>query len=402
MSLFTYNALDKLNTYVKGKIEASSIKKANEKLEKEGFLIINIKKEKNEKISRLNNIINNVSRLDKIFFTRHLYTMLESGMVLDQAIKITAEQTTNLKFRDVLNDIYARIRKGQSFYNSLAQHPQYFSNFYISLVKVGEKSGKLDDVLSYILEQQEKDYEMTTKATGALIYPSIIVMALIVIVVFMMVFVIPKITSVLTSYKVDLPMATKILIWLSNFLISYGLILLPIVIIAIYLFRKWTRKGKGKWRWDVFLLKIPRLNKIIVEFNQARFTRALSSLLKSGVRIDQALDLAAGVSNNSHYQKSIRAGINFIQKGIPLAEVLKGHPKLYPPITSRMVEVGEKTGKLDHMLNRLATFYEKSVNTAIGNLASVIEPALLLIIGFAVAFVAISVLTPVWKFSETI
>jgi len=402
MSIFTYTALDKSNSYVKGKIDAKNSKKAVSQLEKEGFLIINIKQDKISRWAKFNNLVINVTRLDKIFFTRHLYTMLESGIALDQAVKITAEQTTNQKFKEVLLDIYERLRKGQNFHSSLAQHPKYFSNFFVSLVRVGEKSGKLDEVLYYILEQQEKDYDIVTRATGALIYPSIIITALIVIVIFMMVFVIPKITSVLTEYKVDLPIATKVLIWLSNFVIHYGFILLPLLIIAVILFRKWTRKGKGKLRWDSFILGIPRIKKVIIEFNQARLTRSLSAMLKSGVQIDQALTLGSNVTNNSRYQQSLKSAVGFIQKGIPLAEVLKGYPKLYPPITTRMVEVGEKTGRLDHMLNRLAIFYEKSVTTAIGNLASVIEPVLLLTIGLAVAFVAISVLTPIWKFSETV
>jgi len=402
MSIFTYTALDKSNSYVKGKIDAKNSKKAVAQLEKEGFLIINIKQDKASRWAKINNLVINVTRLDKIFFTRHLYTMLESGIALDQAVKITAEQTSNQKFKEVLMDIYERLRKGQNFHSALAHHPQYFSNFFINLVRVGEKSGKLDEVLYYILEQQERDYEIMTKATGAMIYPSIIVTALIVIVIFMMVFVIPKITSVLTEYEVDLPIATKVLIWLSNFLIHYGFILLPLFVIAVFLFRKWTRKGKGKLKWDSFILGIPRLKKVIIEFNQARLTRSLSAMLKSGVQIDHALELAADVSSNSQYQKSLRSAVNFVQKGIPLAEVLKGYQKLYPPITTRMVEIGEKTGRLDHMLSRLAIFYEKSVTTAIGNLAAVIEPILLLTIGLAVAFVAISVLTPIWKFQETI
>jgi type II secretory pathway component PulF len=235
-----------------------------------------------------------------------------------------------------------------------------------------------------------------------MIYPSIIITALIVMVTFMMIFVIPRITEVLSQYNVDLPLQTKILIWLSNTIIHYGFIIFPVLILLVFLFVRWTKTKKGKWRWDSFVLKIPQLKKVIIEFNLARFTRALSSMLKSGVRIDHALDLAAEVSGNSHYQKSIKKGINFVQKGIPLTEVLKGYPKLYPPITTRMVEIGEKTGKLDHMLSRLAEFYEKSVSTAIGNLASVIEPILLLAIGLAVAFVAISVLTPIWSFQKTI
>jgi type II secretory pathway component PulF len=140
----------------------------------------------------------------------------------------------------------------------------------------------------------------------------------------------------------------------------------------------------------------------VIEFNLARFSRAMSALLRSGVPIDQALELTSSVTGNSRYQKSILAAVGFVQKGIPMTEVLKGYPKLYPPIASRMIEVGERTGRMDHMLGRLAAFYEKSVTNTLGNISSVIEPLLLLSIGLAVGFVAVAILTPIWKFSQAI
>ncbi|MDD5039949.1 MAG: type II secretion system F family protein [Patescibacteria group bacterium] len=402
MPLFNYTALDKTDSFVRGQLEAKSSKRAIATLEGEGFMIINITEEKRTRYSKLNNIFNNVTRVDKIFFTRHLYTMLESGIALDQAVKITAEQTTQEKFKVVLFDIHQQLLQGRSFHECLNRHKRYFDNFYISMVRVGEKSGKLDEVLSYLLEQQESDYEVITKSRSAMIYPSVIISALVVMVTFMMLFVIPKITEILTEYEVTLPLATRVLIGLSGFLSNYGLYLIPVLGVIVYLFLKWKKSPRGKWRWDGLILKLPGIKKIVIEFNLARFTRSLSSLLKSGMQLDQALELAAEVSNNSHYQKSLRASINFVQKGIPLVEVLKGNTVLFPQITTRMIEVGEKTGKLDHMLQRLAVFYEKALTTTIANISSIIEPALLITIGLAVAFVAIAVLTPVWSYSQTV
>ncbi|PIS42610.1 MAG: hypothetical protein COT24_02695 [Candidatus Kerfeldbacteria bacterium CG08_land_8_20_14_0_20_40_16] len=402
MTLFKYTALDSKNSFVKGKIEAKSEKKAIAELEKEGFLIVNINQEKTSRFAKFNNIFKNVTRLDIIFFTRHLYTMMESGIALDQAVKITSEQVTNLKFKEILLDIYQRLQKGQSFYNALSHYDKYFSSFYINLIRVGEMSGKLDEVLSYLLDQLESDYDLKVKARGAMIYPSIIVSALFIMVIFMMVFVVPKISSILKEYDVELPLATRILIGISDFLLNFGLLLIPVIIILVIIFRKLKKTPKGKWRWDSLLLKIPQLNQIIIKFNLARFARSLNALLMSGVSIDVALKLSAEVSSNSHYQKSLKSGVRFIEKGIPLAEVLKGYPTLYPAITLRMIEVGEKSGKLTQMLKKLADFYEKSVAATMTNLASVIEPFLLLFVGLAVAFVAVSVLTPIWKFTETI
>lgn len=402
MSIYFYTALDSANSFVKGKVEAKNERRAIEQLEREGFMIVNIQRERNSRWQRMNSLLNGVSRLDKIFFTRHVFTMLESGMDLDQAIKVTAEQTSNEKFREILLDIHRRVQKGESFHSSLSHHEKYFSHFFINFIKVGESSGKLDEVVGYLLEQQEKDYDLLVQARGAMLYPIVIMSALVGIVTLMMIFVIPKITSILTEYEVQLPLTTRILIGSSNFLLKYGIFLIPVVMVLVYLFRRWTRSVKGKRYWDSFLLKIPRLNTIIIQFNLARFARSMSSLLKSGVIIDQALQLSAEVSKNSYYRTSLTSGISFIQRGIPLAEVLKGNSRLYPPLAIRMIEVGEKTGKVDHMFTRLAIFYEREVSAAMTNLASVIEPALLLCIGFTVGFVAISVLTPIWKFSETI
>ncbi len=402
MHTFNYTALDSAGKYVKNKLEAKSLKRATRELEAQGLLIVSLKRERKPRFASLDQFLSTISRLDKIFFTNNLYTLLESGMALDQALRVTTEQSNNQKLKAVLLDIHAHVQRGQPLYAALARHPEHFSKFYVNLIRVGETTGKLADVLSYLLEQQERDYELLVKARGAMIYPSIILCALFAMIIFMMTFVIPKVTQLLIDSHVTLPLATKVLVALSNFLIAWGVFVIPALLGLLYAFRLYIKRPKGQWYWDGFLLKLPKIKTIMIEFNLARFARAMSALLRSGVPIDQALDLAASVTSNSRYQKSIKAGVGFVQKGIPMTEVLKGHPKLYPPIATRMIEVGERTGRVDHMLGRLASFYEKSVTTTLGNISSVIEPLLLLCIGLAVGFVAVAILTPIWKFSQTI
>lgn len=402
MKVFNYTALDKNEKFSKGIIDAKSLNNAKKKLEKEGYMVVNIKADKGNKMSKFDIMLTGVSRIDRILFTRHLHTMIESGIALDEAIKIASEQTANKNFQIVLTDIYKRLQQGESFHHALNQHKKHFSKFYISLVKVGEKSGKLDEVLSFLLDQQENDYDLITKARSALIYPSLIICALIVIVIFMMIFVVPKITEVLTYYDVQLPLATRVLIGLSAFIISYGIYLLPVLILLFYGFIKWKNTKQGKWSWDAFILSIPRVNVIVKEFNLARLTRALDAMIKSGISFDYAMELASEVTNNSHFSLAMTDSVKFIRKGIPLSEILQGYPELFPPITTQMIGVGEKSGKMDHMLGKLAVYYDKSVTTSIVNLSSVIEPGLLILIGFAVAFMAIAVLTPIWNYSETI
>ncbi len=402
MKTFHYTALNAANTYVKGKVQARSTRRAMLQVEALQLLVITLKPEVNARLAKYDQMLSRITRLDKIFFTSHLYTLLESGIALDHALRITSDQASNQKFKAILIDIYQHVQKGQSFNSALALYPQHFTGFYINLIRVGETSGNLVDVLFHLLEQQEKDYELLVKARGAMIYPSIIIAALFGIITVMMVFVIPSITALLLEYKVQLPLATRVLIWLSSFVVHWGWALLPVLLVLVWLLRRYLKTPAGQWYWDGFLLHVPKLRQIVIEFNLARFARATSSLLKSGVQIDQALLLAANVTNNSHYQKSIRKGVGFIQKGIPLAEVLRGYPDLYPPIANRMIDVGERTGRLDHMLTRLAQFYEKSVTNALGNISSIIEPVLLILIGLSVGFVAIAILTPIWKFSQTV
>ncbi len=403
MATFSYTSLGEGDKYERGTIEARSLKQAEKLLINKGLLVINAKPLKVKKYSSLDNLLTSISRLDKIFFTAHLHTLLDAGISLDQAIKVTSEQTTNLKFKEILISIYQAVQKGQPLHTALLPHKKYFSDYYINLIKVGEASGKLDDVLMHLLEQQEREYELITKARGAMVYPAVIVAAMFVMVIFMMVFVIPQITDLLSQYGVDLPLATRILVWLSYILMNYGwLVIIIFIALFISLQQAFKKSIKVQHGWDNFLLWAPKLKTIVIEFNLAKLMRAMSATLHSGVSLDRSLSLAANISSNHKYQQVLQAGVTLVQKGVPLHEVLQGHAKLFPPITSRMIEVGERTGKLDTMLTRLAIFYEKSVVNTLNNLSSIIEPVLLIVIGLGVAFIAISILTPIWKFAETI
>lgn len=401
MAKFSYTALDKTDSYLRGAIEAGNARQATATLEREGFFVINVREDRTRKMTVLDRLFRAVTARDLIFLTRNLATMLDAGMALDYALKVTAEQTTNMKFQTVLHDLHQRTVAGQLLHVSLARYPRFFSPFFVGLIKVGEQSGKLDQVLAYLLEQQERDEELRTKARGAMIYPSIIVVALLIMVVMMMLLVIPKITDVLQQYNVELPLTTRILIATSRFLINFWFIVFPGLLGLGALIRYWVRRPRGKRWWDMVTLRLPRVGVIIQEYNLARFARAMSALLQSGIAIDRALTIASEVTTNTHYRESVTSATAIVQKGVPLSDVLKGKPKLYPPLTIRMVEVGEKTGKLDDMVTRLAVFYEKSVLNTLNNLSAVIEPVLLLLIGLAVGFVAVAVLTPIWSFSKT-
>lgn len=401
MAVFSYTALDNANKFTRGTVQFKNRKIALADLENQGLLVVSLDLQKDSKLKQLLQT-STIKRLDKILFTRHLHTLIESGIALDQALKISADQATNPRLKAVLTDLHSRVRKGQNFHTALAYHRKYFSDFFINLIKVGESSGTLEDVLEHLLEQQEQDYELITKTRGAMIYPAVIVVAALLIVILMMLFVIPTITDLLKDYDVELPLTTRILIFLTDAVNNYGFIIGPVFLLMLAGLYRYIKTPRGKAAWDLFKLRMPVLKNIVKEFNLARFCRSMSALLKSGVSIDEALILTASICGNVYYKDAIANSVSFVRKGIPLTEVLNGQKELFPPMTVKMLEVGEKTGKFDHMFTKLAIFYEKSVLNTINNLSSIIEPIMLLAIGVGVGFIAISILAPIWKFAQTV
>ncbi len=398
---FNYSALDEDNSVVKGTIPAGGRKAAIKALEKQNMMVINLKRENTRDWWNLV-VFSTVGRLEMIYITRHLHSFMESGIVLDQAIKIAAEKTSNPKMKEIMNDIYHRIIGGQKLHAALSAHKKYFSSYFINLIKVGEESGTLEQTLNHLLEQQEKDYDLLTKTRGAMIYPVIIIFVAIAVVALMLTFVVPTIASTLKEYGAELPLPTRVMISLSDFLVKYGILVLAGIILLIMLLIHAVKRPKGRRYWEKFLFALPIIGKIVKEFNIARFSRSMSAPLLSGLSIDNSLKLAADVCQNTHYKTSIESSIQFVRKGIPMTDVMHGYPKLYPPDVIRMLEIGERTGKFDHMFNRIALFYEKSIYNTFTNLSSVIEPFLLVTVGITVGFIAVSILLPIWNFSETI
>ncbi len=401
MPNFSYTALTATNAYRRGMLVARRLKQAHRDLERQKLTVITLQREQRETWFN-RDLGQSVSLQEKIMITRHLQTMLAAGIALDQALKTLAEQTNNRRVRMVLSDVERRTKGGQPFHQSLRQHPKYFSTLYVNLIRVGEASGKLDQTLSYLLVQQENDYRLRTKIFNASLYPAIILTALIAMVTLMLVFVIPQIESVLGSYNVELPIQTKILLWLSRGLTNFWYIIAPALIFLVLGIRWIFRTARGKRAWDGFIIKLPLVRQLIQEVNQAIITRTLTATLKSGLSLDQALELTRSVTGHTDYRASLERGIRLVRRGVPFNEILRGSPNLYPPLTTRMVEVGEKSGQLDQMLEKLAEFYETSVETKLNNLSSIIEPLLILTVGLIAGYIAISVMTPIWSFSKTV
>lgn len=351
---------------------------------------------------KLPDIFGGVKLHEKIIFTRNLAGMLSAGLSLYRALSVLEKQTVNETFKKILIALSAEIDRGGSLSDGLLKYPKVFSPLFISMVKAGEESGNLSGSLKEIGLNLEKSYELNKKIKGALTYPTVIVSAIVLIGVLMMIFVVPTLTKTFTELGVDLPTSTKFVIFVSTTLKENALILLGLVVMFFVGMWYLLKVQSVKRAIDYIVLRIPVIGLMIKEVNAARTARTLSSLLSSGVSITRALTITKEVLQNSYYKQVIDKGIKGIEQGSPISASFKEHKELYPVMVGEMMEVGEETGKLAQMLLDIAVFYEGEVDNKTKNLSTIIEPVLMIFIGAAVGFFAISMLTPMYSLMDSI
>ncbi|MBI2459804.1 MAG: type II secretion system F family protein [Parcubacteria group bacterium] len=339
---------------------------------------------------------------EKLFFVQNLGIMLKAGISLSVALKTLSKQTNNKRLAGIINDISANVEKGISFTESLKPHEKIFGQLFVSMIESGEISGKLEEVLKRLYIQFKKNHELVAKVKGALTYPLVILAAMSGIGVFMMIFVIPKITAMFKDFNAELPLATKLLIKLSNSLIADGWLYLIGLAVLILIFSQSIKTAKGKYLLHGLLLKMPIFAPIIKKINLARFARTISSLLKTDIMIIKSFQITANVLGNIYYRDGLNDMAGKIKKGGTINEVIANYPKLFPPIVAQMIAVGEETGELDHILEELAEFYEGEIDQTMNNLPAIIEPILILLLGLVVGGMAVAVIMPMYSLTSAI
>jgi len=387
-----------------GVLEAKNEHELARILHQEGCILIRADNEEAEKKKFVFQIpfLGGVSVVEKIMFTRNLKVMISAGVSLPRALNLLAIQAKTKKFKNILSDIEKDIIKGQTFSAGLSKYPNIFPEFFSSMIKIGEEAGTLEEVLGVLTRQLEKEYELRSKVKGALIYPAVIVSVMLIIGVLMMILVIPKLAQTFNELGVELPLTTKLIISFGNFLADFWY-LLPFIALAIFIFFKMATKAKiGKLLIDKMVLRTPIIGPIIIKTNAARTVRTLSSLISAGVPIVRSLEVVSGVMTNVYYKKAISEAAKKVEKGAKLAEALKPYQKIYPALVIQMIEIGEETGETSSILAKLADFFEEEVANATKNLSSIIEPVLMIIIGAAVGFFAISMLQPIYGMLQTL
>ena len=399
--LYTYRAVDQGGKTVSGEREVGSERELADVLRHDGLLLLEAKspQEAKDRFQFLKNFslpFRRVSLVERMGFSRNLAVMIEAGLALTRALETLAEQTTNQKFREMLLAIRTGVTGGKSFAESLRPHQNVFGVLFINMVESGEISGNLVYALKILARQMKRDYDLRSKVRGAMIYPAIVISVLVLIGILMMVYVVPTLTQTFSELNVELPITTRIIIASSNFLLAYYWYLAGVGIIGVGVAIQLLRSERGRRIFDGLILGVPIFGPLVQKFNSARFARTLSSLIASGISITRALEVTASVLGNYHFRKSFEEAALEIQHGKPLSDILRRYPKLFQPMVTQMVEVGEETGTIVRMLLRLALFYEEEVTNTTKNLSSIIEPLLMVVIGAMVGFFAISMIQPIY------
>ena len=389
-----------------GVMEARDTHQLAETLKNQGFILIKAEPEKGglgkKKFQFSIPFFGGVSLTEKMMFTRNLQVMISAGLPLPRSLETLALQSKSKVFKKALLEIKEEITKGKSFSETLAKYPNIFSELFQSMIRVGEESGTSEDVLKVLTRQMEREHELRSKIQGALMYPAVIILAMVGIGIMMLIMVVPQLASTFKELEIELPVTTKIVIGLGTFLSEKWFLVIPIIIGFSFLFWIILKTQTGKKIIDTLFLKLPIISPLIKKTNSASTVRTLSSLIASGVPIVKSLEIVSGTLGNMYYKNAVLAAAQIVRKGGKLSEALSSYQDIYPPIVFQMIQVGEETGETSNILSKLADFFEEEVANATKNLTSVIEPVLMLIVGGVIGFFAISMVQPMYSMLEAI
>lgn len=405
MPRYFYTAKSLTGEEESGTLEAKDKSQLSKTLREQGFILIKAEPKefrKKEKFKIYLPVLARVSLTEKLMFARNLQVMITAGLPLPRALEILALQTKSKKLKKALLNMSEEIIKGKNFSDSIAGHPDIFSEFFQSMTKVGEEAGNLEEVLKILSRQMERENELKSKIKGALMYPAVVVLAMIGIGILMLVMVVPKLAETFEELNIELPFATKMVIGLATFLTEEWF--LAILALSVFLFFFWLalKTKQGKKIIDAITLKIPIISPLIKKTNSAHTLRTLSSLTAAGVPIIRSLNIVAGTLGNIYYKTALLQAAEKVKKGGKLSEAIAPYKEIYPLIVIQMLKIGEETGQTSGILDKLADFFEEEITYATKNLTSVIEPILMIIVGVAIGFFAVSMVQPMYSMLEAI
>lgn len=406
MAIFSYRAASPTGKQTEGIVEAPSVEAAATLLAEKDLIIISLDETRADAIAQAAGggrlFRRRINVRDVVIFTRQLSVLVSANLPLVQALKVLVNQLGNPQLQVVVAEIAGEVEGGMKLSRALARHPKQFGDFYVNIVRSGETSGKLDEVLNYLADQLEKDYDLNGKIKGAMIYPAFILGGLFIVATLMMAFVVPQLTKILVEANVALPFSTRVLIFLSNAVRGYWWLGLIIIVGGSFGWKRYIRTPGGQVRWGYIQLRLPIFGHLLQRIYLVRFSRSLSTLLVGGVPLTSALEIVADVVGNATYRQLLLETVKAVEDGNPIASLMQKRPDVVPSMVSHMLTVGEQTGRIDAVLGRISDFYTREVNNIVANLSTLIEPIIMIILGVGVAGLVMAIMLPMYSLSSTI
>ncbi|MDO8512709.1 MAG: type II secretion system F family protein [bacterium] len=401
MADYQYRVRNRQGNISRGVIKASSEEEAVEMLGQHGLVPIEIRDSKDTSFFSKELTLKNVSVRDRAIFSRQLATMISSGIPILQALRILVSQTENSKLADILREATYDIEGGESLSNALEKYPHQFSEFFISMVRSGEQSGRVAEALERLADNEERNYSLISKVRGALIYPAFVISAMLVMGLLMVVFVIPQLTGLFDQSDVELPFITKVLMGSSTVIGTYWWFILLFIIVAGVLISFYVRTTEGRYNMHAIMLRLPIAGRLLQKMYLAQFTGAMEVLVKSEIPVVQALMVARDIMGNKIYRQIIDETAEEVKNGSTISSAFEKYPEI-PMMVSQMISVGERSGELGKSLSSVNRFYQREVNDAVQNITQLIEPVVIVVLGVGVAVMIMAVLMPIYQLVNVI
>jgi type IV pilus assembly protein PilC len=402
MAGFAYSAISIEGLETAGEIHAPDIEAAREQLRIRGLLAHSLNELPASGQDGLRTTFRKIKPRSMQVFSRQFATMIEAGLNIVASLVILEEQTDDPYLAEVIAELRADVEGGLLLSQAMARHPKVFNELYVSMVQAGEASGMLDNVLDRVAEQIEKETKLKRRVKGAMVYPTVVFTFASLVLVAMLMFIVPIFARIFTSLHGQLPLLTRIVLHASDLLRQRWYIIFPLIGLLIWGGLRYKRTESGRQKWDAFRLRIPlKIGEVVLKITMARLLRTLATLVAAGVDIIKALDIAGSTAGNWVVERALTDARIKVQEGVPIAEPLTADP-IFPPMVSQMVRIGEETGELEQMLSKIADFYEDEVDSAIQSLTSIIEPLMMIGVGFMVGIIIISMYLPMFKLMQLI
>ena len=408
--IFNYTCINQDNSKVEGVINANTKDEAVIELQKKGLTVVSIidpneeggiKLDDFKKIQNLQFFKPKIKQKDIVIFSRQIATLFEAGVSALKGFRLLSAENENITLRENLNDVADGIASGDSLSKSLAKKPEIFSPFFISLVRAGEESGKLNETFLYLADYLDREYDLSQKTKKALTYPSFVVSVFFIIMFIMMTFVIPKMMAMFTEEGIELPLVTRIIVNISNFFVDYSIYMVPAAIAGFYMFKKWTKTPSGRYAVDSYKLRLPVFKNLFQKIFLTRLSDNMNTMLTSGVPILHAIEITSDTVDNAVHKELLLRVAEKVKNGTVLSKALY-EEEYVPNILVQMVRIGEETGELGYILKNLANFYKREVDTAIDSVIGLIEPAMIVGLGLGVGVLVAAILLPMYNLSASI